>query len=326
MFYPHSMVCHLDRPPVCGLTLAFVGDGESSVYNLTEPHVYLHDCAIVKNSMEQIPGSEAPVRTDLDLRDKPTRHDPGERRTAEFEKGLNVFVRGLLKGLGRPADASFQSPADLRTPVAMSFLNSSIEAAKAVRMDAVSSSPQQRATFFNIHTGGAKVATIELMRASYNLGDSIPVAIKFQEPNGACFGVFASLETVEEVSPALALRSEASIFRATRRVHAQSARHTHCSQTTNLELVVPRHATPDFTTSEIKMRWILHFGFATRPLDASHSETQELLEPTFLDERGRISSGVQEMSCGNLDVTVPIRVFGCPSDKIDFHKPSCMLI
>ena len=298
------------------------------MYDLTDPHVYLHDSARIDIPGEYSLGKPPLDRTDHDLRIDSPSHRLGEVRTAQFRDRLSVFVRSLTKAVAQRSDLHLQSPADFSPSVTIDKLSLPPRYAQAAPewTEARFPSPQRRATFFTIHTGGAKVASIEIMRVAYHLGESIPVAINFHGADGVCYGVYACLETVEEVSTTLALRSEASISRATRRVHAQTTRHTHCSEMINLELVVPRNATPEFTTTGIKMKWNLRFSFATTAIDGSHAGARDLLEPTFLDDRGQISSGMQEMGYENLDVTVPVRVFGSQSDMNDVHKTTTLLI
>ena len=81
-------------------------------------------------------------------------------------------------------------------------------------------------TTFHIHRTGHKVAKVSLNRAGFRLGETIVGSVDFEEAELPCYAVNAFLETSELVDQAIAVRSMASIHRATRRVHAQVSQDT----------------------------------------------------------------------------------------------------
>ena len=168
---------------------------------------------------------------------------------------------------------------------------------------------------FEITRSGERVAVIMLARPAYRLGETVPVAIDFQDSDVACYSLHATLETSEVIDPAIALRSKASIHRATTRILASQIESTICAKKVLFNPMIPSTSTPEFITSGISLEWRLRFEFVTSRLgDAEEDEDiDDLMEEVARDERGVVKAAVQGLPCETFDVTVPLRVFGNPS-------------
>lgn len=180
-----------------------------------------------------------------------------------------------------------------------------------------SSSPTKRGiNRFEISRGGDRIAAIILARPAYRLGETISVVVTFDESDIPCFSLHATLESSEIVDPAIALRSKASIQRATRRIHTSHTESTLYARRVVFNPVIPINATPEFLTSGISHDWKLRFEFVTNRLkegeepDSDFDLLEELLQDERGHERGTIAAGVQMMPCETFDVTVPVQVYG----------------
>ena len=266
-----------------------------------DPYVFLRDQAHVEVAAEKKSDlSDFDAQSQDRPADLPLFEASARRREACSTNGFEDFVRNCLTERRRASELSLQTPVDSQ-PFNFKGQGTSAGGAKVSKTGP---------TFFNIHQEGSKFARVEPLRGSYRLGESVPLAIDFQDADTTCYGLCASLETLEEVDPGLALRSAASIARVTRRVHAQIKQDTICAERTFLDFVIPRTATPQFSTTGVTLKWILRIDFVVSSLEPRLPRNDELLEPASYDERGRVWSALQELPCGTLNVTVPIQVHG----------------
>jgi RAB6A-GEF complex partner protein 2 len=162
---------------------------------------------------------------------------------------------------------------------------------------------------FDIHRGGQRVATIMLTRSAYRLGERLIAGLDFRDALVPCYAVHAFLETVEEVDESIALRSNASITRATRRIQASCFENSICARRLSLGFMIPTTAAPEFRTSSVQLKWNLRIEFTTGK-ESSDSADEGLIEEVAEDERGRVLAAAQELPCESFDVLVPIRVYG----------------
>ena len=158
------------------------------------------------------------------------------------------------------------------------------------------------------------------------VGETLPCLIDFQDGQIKSYALHSSLESWETVDPTIALRSKASIHRATRKVFASRHDSTISASRITFSPTIPSTAVPDFLTSGIKLEWGLRFEFATERVvrhdnddngnddDENEDEAEqsgvELLEEVQRSERGTVRVAVQGLLCETFDVTVPIRVYG----------------
>jgi len=121
---------------------------------------------------------------------------------------------------------------------------------------------QSSSNRFEIARNGRRVGVVTLARPAYRLGESVTLAIDFAGAEVLCLAVHAALETAERVvDPSLALRSEASVHRVTRKVYVASSESTMYARRTVFTPTIPVTATPEFVTSGIALEWKVRLEF-----------------------------------------------------------------
>ena len=282
------------------LVLTMSGQGEVLGHDLMSPHTILSNIALISSVEKQPKGAGLSA-------------DKSASSSTEFlsyvESLLDEPHRNLNAGLLSPTETDSRS----RTPMVNepSTMRESIDLA-LLRSNTAASS-MRGVNRFEITRSGERVAVIMLARPAYRLGETIPVAIDFQDSDLLCYSLHATLETSEIIDPTIALRSKASIHRATRRVHASQIESTICAQKVLFSPTIPPNSTPEFITSGISLEWRLRFTFVTsRPGDAEgiDEDIDDLMEEVGRDERGIVKAAVQALPCETFDVTVPVRVYG----------------
>lgn len=199
----------------------------------------------------------------------------------------------------------------------------------------------QSANRFEIARSGRRVAVIMLARPSYRLGETISAVIDFTESHIPCYSVQVSLETSEKVDPAIALRSNASIYRVTKKVHASFSENALFARKLAFSPTIPPNATPEFITSGVSLEWKLRVEFVTPRLTQQQQQPQhyqdgqaqedegaaaatttttilsptwdDLLEEVSSDDRGVILAAAQRLPAESFPVQIPIRVYGAIS-------------
>ena len=240
----------------------------------------------------------------------PTKGDSSFQGLLSYsEKLLDKARQNSGQGLLSPTDVTpgysdfgSHEPISVKHAVDLAILNSSS-----------TSSSHRSADRFEIARNGLRVAVIMLARPAYRLGESISAVIDFSDSDVSCYSLYSTLETSEHVDSAIALRSSASIARATRRIHASLSENTLFVRRAIFYPTVPLNATPEFLTSGVSLEWKLRFEFVTsRAQDDEGDEGVDgvLLEEVARDERGSVSAAVPGMPCESFDVTVPLRVYG----------------
>jgi hypothetical protein len=174
----------------------------------------------------------------------------------------------------------------------------------------------QSANRFEIARSGRRVAVIMLARPSYRLGETMSAVIDFTDSDIPCYSIYVSLETSEKVDPAIALRSNASIYRVTKKVHASFSENVLFAQKLAFSPTIPPNATPEFITSGVSLEWKLRIEFITPRLmheDGEEATWDDLLEEISSDDRGVILAAAQRLPSESFEVQVPIRVYGAVS-------------
>ena len=183
----------------------------------------------------------------------------------------------------------------------------------AILKSNATTSSKQSANRFEIKRGGDKIAIIMLPRPAFRLGETLSVAVDFQDADVSCYALHATLETSETIDPTIALRSKASILRVTRRVHASQYESTVSASRVLFSPTIPLTAAPEFVTTGVNLEWRLRFEFVTGRL-GEHEDlgegVEDLMEEVAKDERGSVKAAVQGLPCETFDVTVPLRVYG----------------
>jgi hypothetical protein len=174
----------------------------------------------------------------------------------------------------------------------------------------------QSANRFEIARSGRRVAVIMLARPSYRLGETMSAVIDFTDSHIPCYSIHVSLETSEKVDPAIALRSNASIYRVTKKVHASFSENALFARKLAFSPTIPPNATPEFITSGVSLEWKLRIEFITPRLmqeDGEEASWDDLLEEISNDDRGVILAAAQRLPSESFEVQVPIRVYGAVS-------------
>ncbi|KAJ9664914.1 Golgi membrane exchange factor (Ric1p-Rgp1p) subunit [Coniosporium apollinis] len=182
---------------------------------------------------------------------------------------------------------------------------------------------------FSIARSGRLVGVLHLARPSYRLGESIDVVINFSDADIPTYAVAISLENCERVDPALALRSEGSIERATRKVLAAQTENTLWARRVAVSLAVPSGATPEFVTSGVALVWRVRVEFVTPRVGdegAQGREWGELLEEVGRDERGVMLAAVERLACESFEVAIPVRVYGAVVGGGESGEPEGLVV
>ncbi|EEP81541.1 conserved hypothetical protein [Uncinocarpus reesii 1704] len=166
---------------------------------------------------------------------------------------------------------------------------------------------------FEISRNGRRIAVVVFNRPAHRLGETIVATIDFSNSALPCYYLRGSLETYEKVSPTIALRSSASITRATRKTHATCFENTLYSTKVAFMPSIPVSATPTLITSGVNLEWQLRFEFVTCGL---HYEEDvgisgiNLLETVERDDRGTVFAALENIFCQSFEVSIPLTVYG----------------
>ncbi|CAG7931994.1 unnamed protein product [Penicillium olsonii] len=166
---------------------------------------------------------------------------------------------------------------------------------------------------FEIAREGKRIAVVVLNRPVHRLGETVIATLDFGNATIPCYAVRASLETSEKVTPTLAIRSNASIHRTTRRIHASLFENTLHATRVAFSPAIPISATPSIITSGVTLDWELRFEFVTPNF---HRETgpgpsgARLLEALSSDDRGTVLSAMEHLNCDSFEIAIPLTVYG----------------
>ncbi|KAL8706808.1 MAG: hypothetical protein Q9201_000179 [Fulgogasparrea decipioides] len=282
------------------------GRGETMGHDLMSPHVLLH--------------SEPSISTLNEDSAIGTKSSKDQLQAAvNFpDEGFNSYVGQLLDTPRQESNLGLISPAatEARSPVVVQEEFATVEEAiTSAIQQSISVQPSKLSTTrFEISRSGSRVAVIMLARPAYRLGEVIPITIDLHKSDIQCFSLHVTLETAEHVDPSLALRSQASISRVSRKIHATQHESTISATRVCFNLAIPSNSTPEFVTSGVSLEWSLRFEFVTSNQIESEEDPEGtphgLLEKVAEDERGSVLAAVEAMSCESFDVTLPLRVYG----------------
>lgn len=163
---------------------------------------------------------------------------------------------------------------------------------------------------FEVMRNGVFIATILLGRPSFRLGETIPVVVDLQNSDIRCYSLTAILENSETIDGTIALRSPASIYRATRRVYASQFELMLFAKRASFSPIAPSNATPNFQTSGVSLVWTFRFEFMISKKNVNGAQ-DKILDEIDRNERGSVSTAVKSLSCEKFEVTVPLNVHGC---------------
>jgi hypothetical protein len=286
--------------------------GELLGHDLMLPHILLRDQARIQTISTK--SSES-----LNMSKKLSIDVSKSQKAKDSNLGdFLAYVDELLTQPRRDSSFGLLSPTETIGSRRHSIVEEPATAKEAIDMAILRSNmageSQQSANRFEIARSGKRVAVVMLARPAYRLGETITAAIDFTNAGIPCYAVHAALESSERVDNAIALRSEASIFRVTRRIHASHSESTLFARRITFSPTIPISATPEFITSGVSLDWRIRIEFVTPRLSTVDGEIvdlePELLEEYTNDERGVVFAAVQGLECESFEIAVPIRVYG----------------
>ncbi|KAH9908135.1 Rgp1-domain-containing protein [Xylariomycetidae sp. FL2044] len=291
--------------------------GEILGHDLLNPYIILRDLAKV-----QIPEKKHVINN--------VKHKPDQRHSTI--NGFLGYVEELLdrprQGLGllsptATAPASRRASAFEETATAKEAIDLAIMRAN------LSSESGQSSNRFEISRNGRRVGVVMLARPAYRLGEAVNLTIDFTGADIPCYAVHAALETSERVEPTLALRSEASVHRVTRKVYGSSSEATLFARRVVFSPTIPISATPEFVTSGLNLEWKIRIEFVVPSSNSQYdgdAGTQyaddnlphPLLEEISRDERGGlVLVAAENLECESFEIAVPLRVYGAVCNGLE---------
>ncbi|KAH7156168.1 Rgp1-domain-containing protein [Dactylonectria macrodidyma] len=187
----------------------------------------------------------------------------------------------------------------------------------AIMRSNMASGGQQSPNRFEIARNGQRVGVVMLTRPAYRLGEVVTMVVDFTDADIRCYAMHATLETSEKIDPSLAVRSESSIHRVTRKVHAASSEATLYTRRVTFNATIPITATPEFVTSGVSLDWKVRIEFVVPSQGSDDSDSRErpanhpLLEQISQDEKGgQVLVAVENLVCESFEIAVPLRVYG----------------
>jgi hypothetical protein len=174
-----------------------------------------------------------------------------------------------------------------------------------------------------------------LTRPFYKLGEVVTMAVDLSDADIPCYAVHMTLETSEKVDPSLAVRSEVSIQRVSRKVYGSASDTTLYSRRVVFRPTIPISATPEFYTSGVSLDWKIRVEFVVpsrgenndpthHPAEggddkaAPRLQSHHLLEQISKDEKGGlVLAAVENLACESFDVSVPLRVYGAVGSGLE---------
>ncbi|PTB64383.1 Rgp1-domain-containing protein [Trichoderma citrinoviride] len=279
--------------------------GEILGHDLMNPYILLRDEALVKMVGKQ-------------------QKSHAEREASGGSAAMSDFLSYVDSLTNRPGDktgGSLLSPTatpDLRRLSSSSF-EETTSAKEAIRLAIMKSNQtgqgQQSASRFEIARNGQRVGVVMLTRPAYRLGEVVTMVIDFADADIPCYAVHATLESSERIDSSLALRSDSSIHRVTRKVYVASSESTLFTRRVVFTPTIPISATPEFVTSGVSFEWKIRVEFVVPSQGHDASKGQQtpypLLEQISRDDKGGlVLVAVENLTCESFDVPVPLRVYG----------------
>jgi len=284
------------------------GRGEILGHDLMSPYIILRDQA-----------RTTPVETGAGV-------SPGKKASAGTtpdNAALDDFFQYVDNLLDRPR---LNSSMGLLSPTETIHARSSVGGEEpqsmkeaidlAILRSNLAGAANQSANRFEIARSGRRVAVIMLARPAYRLGETMSAVIDFTNADIPCYSVHVSLETSEKVDPAIALRSNASIYRVTRKVHTSFSDNALFARRLSFAPTIPPNSTPEFITSGVSLEWKLRIEFITPRLTQEDGEEvfwDDLLEEISSDDRAVILAAAERLPAESFEVQVPVRVYGAVS-------------
>lgn len=292
------------------MLLINTGRGDILGHDLMSPYIILRDQART-TTVDTAAGDKSPGLTKKGAAsgkpDTNTFNDFLEYVDNLLERPRQNSSMGLLSPTGTmPGRSSIaEEPQTMKDSIDTAILRSNLTGAA-----------NQSANRFEIARSGRRVAVIMLARPAYRLGETMSAVIDFTDSHIPCYSVHVSLETSEKVDPAIALRSNASIYRVTKKAYASFSENALFARRLTFAPTIPPNATPEFITSGVSLEWKLRVEFITPRLmheQGEEAQWDELLEEISTDDRGVMLAAAQRLPAESFEIQVPIRVYGAVS-------------
>ncbi|KAH8687720.1 Rgp1-domain-containing protein [Tricladium varicosporioides] len=296
--------------------------GELLGHDLMSPYIILRDQARIKVLESSARSTPDPIKS-LQVK---TTSKSGESTLSDFLSYVDELLTrprensslGLLSPTERRRDrrqSSVEEPSTVKEAIDMAILRSN-----------TTTESQQSANRFEIARSGKRVAVIMLARPAYRLGETVTAAVDFTDADIPCYAIHMALETSEKVDNSIALRSEASILRVTRKVHVAHSESTLFSRRVVFSPAIPISATPEFITSGVSLDWRIRIEFVTPRLAFGDNEVmpvkEDLLEEISRDDRGVVLASAEVLDCESFEIAVPIRVYGALAGNMEREEAS----
>lgn len=240
--------------------------GEILGYDLMNPYIILRDQAIIK------------------ALDKPSTPEAREKaKPRQTESTLNeflIYADELLHNRRQGSHAGLLSPTanpGSRRPSAIEEATTAKEAINlAVLRSTYASEGGQSPNRFEIARNGQRVGVVTLTRAAYRLGEAVTMVVDFSNADIPCYAVHFALESAERIAdPHLALRSDASVHRVTRKVHSTASDAALYARRLVFSPTIPITGTPEFVTSGVALEWKVRVEFVVPGPDPRKDAQQQ---------------------------------------------------
>ncbi|PNY27100.1 Protein sat1 [Tolypocladium capitatum] len=255
----------------------------------------------------------------------------GEKAPCDSPATMNEFLTYVDELVTRARDevgGTLLSPTEMgksRRPSAFEEVGSAQEAIHlAIMRSNLAAEGQQSPNRFEIARNGQRVGVVMLTRPAYRLGEVATMVIDFTDADIPCYAVHATLETAEKVDSSLAVRSESSIHRVTRKVYVATSEAALYSRRVVFTPTIPISATPEFVTSGVSLEWKIRVEFVV-PYHGTQASNpgapqapRPLLEQISQDEKGGlVLVAMENLACESFDVSVPLRVYGAVGSGLE---------
>ncbi|KAI0479229.1 Rgp1-domain-containing protein [Xylariaceae sp. FL0804] len=246
--------------------------GEILGHDLLSPYIILRDLATVKHH-DKASSAAASKRGKPEQQGSSLNGFLGyvEELLDRPRQGLGLLSPTATASLSRRASA-FEEATSAKEAIDLAIIRSNL-----------SSETGQSSNRFEIARNGQRVGVVMLARPAVRLGEAVSMAIDFAGAEVPCYAVHAALETSERVEPTLALRSEASVHRVTRRVYGSSSEATLFARRVVFQPTIPIAATPEFVTSGLSLDWKIRIEFVV-PAGAGASASAPAQAEDYDDE------------------------------------------
>ncbi|KAL2759414.1 hypothetical protein ACRALDRAFT_1074286 [Sodiomyces alcalophilus JCM 7366] len=259
--------------------------GEILGHDLMSPYVLLRDQAVVR------------------MVDKAATPDPQPKASPQPSgSSMADFLTYVDDLLNRPREGTntgLLSPTVMpssRRPSAFEEATTAKEAIDlAIMRSTYAAEGGQSPNRFEIARNGQRVGVVTLARPAYRLGENVIMTIDFSNADIPCYAIHCALESAERiVDPQLALRSDASVHRVTRRVHSFASDAAIYARRLTFTPTIPISFSPEFVTSGVALEWKIRIEFvvpSTEVAAPSVSEAQNQQQQGPQDSTSAVNHG-----------------------------------